>query len=459
MISFGKKIREILLGILAASSFVFAGTFNDAFGADQPSGLCKMSAAELSKGKKQLLKKFKKCQDTHSVNSVRILGFKVWEGESGVEEQKQCFFEYQQELLRLNDCAEQSLENGAIISLDEFTGYILNMGTPEMFVDIIDHYDSLKAYNQSTNVVDPYDLHDEEYLFQFDYTHAIEGMVASRELKEVSLLYVKYLKHKYSYCESGGFSRACKYDEIEKDKEAFLRRYPNSRYTEFVNNVIVDYKPELEKIRAGQIQEKDAIKAQRIAQELAEGKFHMGFTLFGIYDKLISFHNNFNKEFDATTMLTFGLKWQYRRFFTQFHYGMSFGNSYDGAFAERNAVFSVGASVGNLKYWSMDFLLGLNSIGTSGIYSMSNSTDFEPFVGIQLSAMIPVSKNWDIVLMGNFNFAEFYFTEQRNLDHHDEEPFNGQLQFGLGVGIRFWKPKTSDMYDKKYLDLINEQAK
>ena len=65
---------------------------------ESPKGECRMSNDELSNGKRKLLQKYNECVNAYSVNSVHVLWFKVWEGESGVDERATCFRELSQTL-------------------------------------------------------------------------------------------------------------------------------------------------------------------------------------------------------------------------------------------------------------------------------------------------------------------------------------------------------------------------
>lgn len=427
---------------------------------ESPKGECRMSNDELSNGKRKLLQKYNECVNAYSVNSVHVLWFKVWEGESGVDERATCFRELSQEIIRMSDCAEQSLDNGALMSLDEFTGYMLNLGFTEYFFGIILNYDSLKSYEAETKIVDEFDMEDEKYLFKDrDYSELIQDMPVDRESKDVALLYLNYLRYKYGDygCEQVAFHYECSFDKVENDKKAFLNRYPDSKYSDFVNKVVVDYESERSRIQAGKQHEKDLQEAQSIANDLKERRLWMALNLFG----MVGFPqtdgpSSFDNEYDVSTMVTLGLKWQYRRFFLQYQYYMAPGTTFDDSFAENGFFVMLGGSIGTLKSWSIDLFLGVNSVNTHGKYPYLEDSDFEPLVGLQYSKAIQLTDCISLVLSAQAAWTGFYYQELTADDRPSAQEAATQLHLNFGVGVRFWTPKPRSMYNEKYLDLIEE---
>ena len=490
-------MNKILLSILVSCATSFAQFYytpsaqesDNPLNADKASSVeqesCTADLAELSLQKRTLAKKFGECADKKGEYSVSILFFKVAEGESGIEEEAQCFREYMDILKPLATCVKTNHSNLSLFSIDERNSYLYywasKMNEPMAFNELIAymlHYKQIQEQKKDKQVLDQFNTFDEELSLRNVSLEYMEKKIAeangSREDKDMLRLYFKYLKAKYDWRFRCEIKPAFKCDTtwLGEEKNAFLKKYPESDYREFVETQMPGFvdKTAEEKDRAKEENNlvKQKLREQEIAQKIAERDVWVALTGIAMFGIPVTSTTGFDENFDVSTMLGVALRASYRRVFFQYQYNFALGdNNGGGSIAEKSYSLLGGVAIGPKKWLTVDLLFGLSWID---FYpkdeDMARSRlDHESWVfGVQGNYYFPISDSWDITAFAQakmnyaINFCRNSYLEiEQSGSTHCRDPYSSgstgatnwedmQWTFSLGVGIRFWKPKPASWY-------------
>lgn len=451
---------------------------------------CSDNLAQLSLQKRNLAKKFGECTEKYSHYSISILFFTVAEGESGQIEEQRCFREYMDTLKTLVTCLKTNHPNTSFYSTDEKNSYLFYWAAKEddlkalafnELLSYITHYKEVQESEADFNVLDQFNTYDEELALRHVSAEYIERKLAelngSREDKDVLRLFFKYLKAKYDYHYRCSIKPAIRCDTswLGEDKNAFLKKYPESEYRGFVETQMPGFADRTaeEKRQAKEENKliKQQIREQEIAKKIAERDVWValtGIAMFGIPSTSTS---GFDDNFDVSNAFGIALRASYRRAFFQYQYNFSIGdNNKGGSISEKSYSLMAGAAIGPKKKFTVDILFGIMYVD---VYPKSNDMpaailDDESWTfAVQGNYYFPISDSWDITAFAQarMNFVENYCRDSywnydprgygyycndpnRNDDKAETERFWDGIQWTLsiGVGIRFWKPKPASWY-------------
>lgn len=490
-------MNKILLSILVSCATSFAQFYytpsaqesDNPLNADKASSVeqesCTADLAELSLQKRTLAKKFGECADKKGEYSVSILFFKVAEGESGIEEEAQCFREYMDILKPLATCVKTNHSNLSLFSIDERNSYLYywasKMNEPMAFNELMEyilHYKQINEKEAGLQILDQFNTFDEELSLRNVSLEFMEKKIAeangSREDKDMLRLYFKYLKAKYDWRFRCEIKPAFKCDTswLGDEKNAFLKKYPESDYREFVETQMPGFpeKSDEEKKQAKAENEaiKQKVREKDIAEQIAERDVWVALTGIAMFGIPVTSTTGFDENFDVSTMLGVALRASYRRVFFQYQYNFALGdNNGGGSIAEKSYSLLGGVAIGPKKWLTVDLLFGLSWID---FYpkdeDMARSRlDHESWVfGVQGNYYFPISDSWDITAFAQakmnyaINFCRNSYLEiEQSGSTHCRDPYSSgstgatnwedmQWTFSLGVGIRFWKPKPASWY-------------
>lgn len=445
----------------------------------QPAKACSDDLAELSLQKRNLAKKFGQCTKKHSHYSISILF-----GESGQSEEAECFKEYADMLNSLSTCVKSKHNNLRLFSSDEQDSYLFYWGAKaddsRAFNELIKrflYYKQIQEKEAGLEVLDPFNTFDEELALRDVSLEYMEQRIAekngSREDKDMLRLYFKYIKAKYNYRFRCFVKSAFKCDTswLGDEKNAFLKKYPQSDYREFIETQMMGF-PELTAEEKKQAKENNKLVKQRIHEEEIEKKIAerdvwvalTGIAMFGIP---LTATESFNENFNVSSMFGVALRASYRRAFFQYQYNFSLGgNNKGGSVSEKSYSLLAGAAIGPKKKFTIDLLLGLTYIDT---YPKEEDMPHEYLdysswqFALQGNYYFPISDSWDITAFAqakmNFieNFCRNRYVEKNYYGEDCRDPFRPdattdtgwegvQWTFSAGVGIRFWKPKPDSWY-------------
>lgn len=447
---------------------------------------CSDDVVDLSIQKRNLAKKFEECSDKRTDYSVSILFFKVAEGEYGESEEAQCFKEYMDKLKPLATCIKTKHSNTTLFSTDEKNSYLFYWGVKEKdskaFNEVLRYmhdFKTIDAYEEGKTVLDPFNTLDEEYSLKKvsleDFEKTIAEFNGSREDKDVLRLYFKYVKSKYNWVFRCNIKPAfiCDTSWLGEEKEAFLKKYPESEYREFIETQMPLFaeKTDEEMVLAKAEEEKiDRKLNDRHVQELiAERNVWIalsGMALFGIP---VTSTTGFDDNFDVSSMFGIALKANYRFFAFQYQYNFAFGdNNKGGSIAEKSYSLMGGLVLGPQKTFTVDLLFGVSYIDTypKDEHMPRANLDYSSWaLAIQANYYFPIADSWDVVahFLAKMNYMENYCRDNFVFAEDDyvscRDPYSSgstgamiwedmQWTFSLGVGIRFWKPKPLSLYHK-----------
>jgi hypothetical protein len=484
-----KIIFLILVAISASMADFYYGfsateTDNEQNSA-QPEAACSSDMAELSLQKRNLAKKFEECSDKRTDFSVSILFFTVAKGEYGESEEAKCFKEYSEMLSPLASCIKENHRNVRLFSADERDSYLFYWGSitddSKAFNELIKymlHFKQIQEKEAGLEVLDKFNTSDEEYALRNVSLEKMEKKIAeangSREDKDMLRLYFKYIKSKYNWKFRCSIKPAfmCDTSWLGDEKNAFLKKYPESDYREFVETQMPGFpeKSDEEKKQAKAENEaiKQKVREKDIAEQIAERDVWVALTGIAMFGIPVTSTTGFDDNFDVSTMLGVALRASYRRVFFQYQYNFALGdNNGGGSIAEKSYSLLGGVAIGPKKWLTVDLLFGLSWID---FYpkdeDMARSRlDHESWVfGVQGNYYFPISDSWDITAFAQakmnyaINFCRNSYLEiERSGSTHCRDPYSSgstgatnwedmQWTFSLGVGIRFWKPKPASWY-------------
>ena len=489
-------MNKILLSILVSCVTSFAQFYytpsaqesDNPLNADKASSAeqesCTADLAELSLQKRTLAKKFGECADKKGEYSVSILFFTVAKGESGIEEEAQCFREYMDILKPLATCVKTNHSNLSLFSIDERNSYLYywasRMNEPMAFNELTEymlHYKQINEKESGLQILDQFNTFDEELSLRNVSLEFMEKKIAeangSREDKDMLRLYFKYLKAKYDWRFRCEIKPAFKCDTtwLGDEKNAFLKKYPESDYREFVETQMPGFvdKTAEEKDRAKEENNlvKQKLREQEIAQKIAERDVWVAMTGIAMFGIPVIGTSGFDDNYDVSKMFGIALRASYRRAFFQYQYNFAPGdNNKGGSISQKSYSLMGGVAIGPKKWFTIDLLFGLSYIDSYPKNEGISRADLDYSswaLAVQGNYYFPISDSWDVVAFAQarMNYIDNHcrneYLEPDNYGTRCRDPYNDgstgasswegmQWTFSLGVGVRFWKPKPESWY-------------
>ena len=231
-------VNKVILWVLVALSFSFAEFY---FAYDAPEGSdtvsievfnCDSDSVSFAMRKRELAKQFKTCAGKRSNYKVSVLFFTVAEGESGAEEEAECFKTYSDSLFLFARCGEAALSGKPLFSLDERLAYQYYFGIFRNVLQYIREYEKVNMAWEGKESLDKYNMDDEKNALAAMSVENMENAVAeaegSREDKDMLLLFYKYLRAKYDWPYRCSIKPAftCDTSWLGEQKAEFFKKYP-----------------------------------------------------------------------------------------------------------------------------------------------------------------------------------------------------------------------------------------
>lgn len=446
---------------------------------------CSGDLAELSIQKRALAKKFGECAEKISHYTVSLLFFTLKEGESGQMEEAKCFAEYVEMFKPFATCFKTRYQNTLPFSIDERNSYLYywaaNSDDSRAFNELLAymlHYKQIQEKEAGLEILDRFNTFDEELALRNVSLEDMEKKIAeangSREDKDILRLYFKYIKAKYNYrfrCNMKS-SFVCDTSWLGDEKNAFLKKYPESDYRDFVETQMPGFIPktveEKKQAKEENLQVKLKIREQEIARKIAERDVWVALTGIAMFGIPVTSTSGFDHNFNVSTMFGGALRASYRRAFFQYQYNFSLGgNNEGGSTSEKSYSLMLGGAIGPKKIFTIDLFAGLSYIDTypNDSEMPHPNLDYSSWtLGAQGNYYIPMTESCDMVAFAQvrMNYVENYcresFVEKEN-GHPSRcrDPYSSgstgasswedlQWTFSLGVAVRFWKPKPASWY-------------
>lgn len=450
----------------------------------QPEAACSSDMAELSLQKRNLAKKFEECSDKRTDFSVSILFFTVAKGEYGESEEAKCFKEYSEMLSPLASCIKENHRNVRLFSADERDSYLFYWGSitddSKAFNELIKymlHFKQIQEKEAGLEVLDKFNTSDEEYALRNVSLEKMEKRIAeangSREDKDMLRLYFKYIKSKYNWKFRCSIKPAfmCDTSWLGDEKNAFLKKYPESDYREFVETQMPGFvdKTAEEKDRAKEENNlvKQKLREQEIAQKIAERDVWVALTGIAMFGIPVIGTSGFDDNYDVSKMFGIALRASYRRAFFQYQYNFAPGdNNKGGSLSQKSYSLMGGVAIGPKKWFTIDLLFGLSYIDSYPKNEGISRADLDYSswaLAVQGNYYFPISDSWDVVAFAQarMNYIDNHcrneYLEPDDYGTRCRDPYNDgstgasswegmQWTFSLGVGVRFWKPKPASWY-------------
>ena len=451
---------------------IFSASF-----ADVSTQTCSGDIVDYAIQKQALAKAFKDCDDKLTSYSVSILFFKVKEGEYGNNERTQCLNEYVNNLSTVVDCFEKNNPEMSFFSIEEKMAYNYRMQNFNLILDYIRNYKQAQEQIQDKKILDAYNRLDEEVALKAQTVEDLEKQLAeaegSREDKDILELYFKFLKAKYDWPYRCSVKPAFRCDTtwLGDEKGAFLKKYPESAYKEFVETQMPGFADLTDEEKAQAKAENNAIKEKKredeIAQKIAERDVWValaGIAMFGIP---VIGTSGFDDNYDVSKMFGIALRASYRRAFFQYQYNFAPGdNNKGGSLSQKSYSLMGGVAIGPKKWFTIDLLFGLSYIDSYPKNEGISRADLDYSswtLAVQGNYYFPISDSWDVVAFAQarMNYIENHcrneYLEPDDYGTRCRDPYNDgstgasswegvQWTFSLGVGVRFWKPKPASWY-------------
>ncbi len=471
-------VNKVILWVLVALSFSFAEFY---FAYDAPEGSdtvsievfnCDSDSVSFAMRKRELAKQFKTCAGKRSNYKVSVLFFTVAEGESGAEEEAECFKTYSDSLFLFARCGEAALSGKPLFSLDERLAYQYYFGIFRNVLQYIREYEKVNMAWEGKESLDKYNMDDEKNALAAMSVENMENAVAeaegSREDKDMLLLFYKYLRAKYDWPYRCSIKPAfmCDTSWLGEQKAEFLKKYPESQYRGFIETQmpgfadLTEEEKKLAKEDDEKIEQKNRERA--IEQEKAERNVWVALSGMAMFGLPSTYTSHFDDNFDVSNMLSFAFKASWRSIVFQYQYFMSFGdNNKGGSVSEKGYALMGGLMLGPKKIFTVDVLFGLGYIDTYPLEEdmrEANLDDESWMFAVQGTYYIPISDSWDVTahLQARMNFVENYCRDtywetgsygnkecwDPYADANNERYWDDlQWTFSAGIGIRFWKPR------------------
>lgn len=445
---------------------------------------CTDDLTELSMQKRKLVKKFEECANKQGDYKVSILFFTVAEGETGQSEAKACLEEYMGMLKPLATCIKTKHPNVSLFSIDERNSYMYYLlakmnesDAANELLSYVSHYKQIQEQLADLQILDQFDKSDEEIVLKFvsleNMEKSISEMNGSREDKDVLRLYFKYLKSKYNYRFRCQLKPAfiCDTSWLGDEKGAFLKKYPESAYKEFVETQMPGFADLTDEEKAQAKAENNAIKEKKredeIAQKIAERDVWVALTGIAMFGIPVIGTSGFDDNYDVSKMFGIALRASYRRAFFQYQYNFAPGdNNKGGSISQKSYSLMGGVAIGPKKWFTIDLLFGLSYIDSYPKNEGISRADLDYSswaLAVQGNYYFPISDSWDVVAFAQarMNYIENHcrneYLEPDNYGTRCRDPYNDgstgasswegmQWTFSLGVGVRFWKPKPASLY-------------
>lgn len=446
---------------------------------------CSGDLAELALQKRTLAKKFAKCADMRSHNSISVLFFKVADWETGINEQQECFKEYSEAMQSASTCLDSTHPEVSFFSIDERNSYLYawtkltkHPMALNQLLYYMQNYRQVQEHENEQQVLDKFNTFDEELSLRSisleEMEFVLSEMNGSREDKDMLLLYFKYLKGNsdYSFRCFVKSSFVCDTTWLGESKNEFLKKYPESSYRDFVETQMMEFtnltKDEKMQKKAEKQLVKQKMREQEIARKIAERDVWVALTGIAMFGIPVTSHKGFNENFDVSNMFGIAIKASWRRAFFQYQYNFAPGeNNKGGSIAEKAYSLMAGGIIGPKKWFTLDLLFGLSYIDAYPKEpSLSSYRDYSSWAfAVQGNYYFPIADSWDIVahVQARMNFVvnecRAAFLDKREeyrgfcRDPYNETGSTGaaswedtQWTFSVGIGVRFWKPKPSSWY-------------
>ena len=430
---------------------------------------CAGDSVDLAIRKRELVKQFNTCVNERTEYSISIMMFKVKEGEYGADKQAECFKAYADSLNALATCAETILPGRPFFSLEERLAYRYYFGIYGGLVQYFKNYKQIQEDWNGKQSVDPYDISDEKAAVTAVPFEKIEAGIAewegSREDKDMLTLYYKYLRSTYDWPYKCSIKPAfiCDTSWLGEEKTAFLNKYPESEYREFVETQMPGFaEPTAEEKANREAGDKlvDKRQSERALEEVKAARdvwvALSGIAMFGIP---VTSTTGFDDNYDASTMMSLAFKASWRSVVLQYQYHLAFGdNNKGGSVAEKGYSIMGGVMLGPKKTFTVDLLFGLTYLDTyAKEEGISANINYESYAfAVQGTYYFPISDSWDVTahVQARMNYIE-NFCRANYWDEEDgrcTDPGRGgepqdhswedlQWTFSAGIGIRFWKPR------------------
>ena len=451
---------------------IFSASF-----ADVSTQTCSGDVVDYAIQKQALAKAFKDCDDKLTSYSVSILFFKVKEGEYGNNERTQCLNEYVNNLSTVVDCFEKNNPEMSFFSIEEKMAYNYRMQNFNLILDYIRNYKQAQEQIQDKKILDAYNRLDEEVALKAQTVEDLEKQLAeaegSREDKDILELYFKFLKAKYDWPYRCSVKPAFRCDAtwLGDEKGAFLKKYPESAYKEFVETQMPGFADLTDEEKAQAKAENNAIKEKKredeIAQKIAERDVWVALTGIAMFGIPVIGTSGFDDNYDVSKMFGIALRASYRRAFFQYQYNFAPGdNNKGGSISQKSYSLMGGVAIGPKKWFTIDLLFGLSYIDSYPKNEGISRADLDYSswaLAVQGNYYFPISDSWDVVAFAQarMNYIENHcrneYLEPDNYGTRCRDPYNDgstgassregmQWTFSLGVGVRFWKPKPASWY-------------
>ncbi len=485
-----KKVLIPVLLFLSASFAQFYYTPSAQEGGDISSSTqtdnCSGDLAELALQKRTLAKKFAECADKRSHHTISVLFFRVAEWESGGDEEQECFKEYSEAMLSASRCLESTHPEVSFFSIDEKNSYLFAWTKltkhPKALNQLLHymlHYKQIQEQEKDKQVLDQFNTFDEELSLRSisleEMEETIAEMNASREDKDVLLLYFKYLKgnsdYRFRCFVKSSSSFICDTTWLGEEKNAFLKKYLKSDFREFVETQIVGFtsltkEEKLQKKAENQLV-KQKKREQEIAQKIAERDVWVALTGIAMFGIPVIGTSGFDDNYDVSKMFGIALRASYRRAFFQYQYNFAPGdNNKGGSISQKSYSLLGGVAIGPKKWFTIDLLFGLSYIDSYPKNEGISRADLDYSswtLAVQGNYYFPISDSWDVVAFAQarMNYIENHcrneYLEPDDYGTRCRDPYNDgstgasswegmQWTFSLGVGVRFWKPKPESWY-------------
>ena len=444
-------------------------TFADV--APAPTGTCSKDIADYIVRKRDLVKQFKECNKKLEIYSISVFNITVKEGETGREEYEKCLDDYGDSVKVFAECFNKEFPEQTPFSIEEGLAFNYFWRDYNAVLSYIANYSQVQEIMKEMPVLDAYNNANVEapfhYISQEDMEQFLAEAQASRENKDMLLLYFKYLKAKYDWqyrCQiKPAFS--CDTSWLGEFKADFLKKYPETSYREFVETQMPGFAEQTEEekklAKADNEKVEQKLRERAIAEQKAARDVWVALSGMAMFGIPVTMTEGFDDNFDVSNMLTFGFKASWRSVVFQYQYFLSLGdNNKGGSVSEKGYTLMGGLMLGPKKIFTLDVLFGLSYIDTYPKDKDMRAADLDDeswTLAFQGTYYFPISSSWDITahLQARMNYVENYCRDSywnsedgymscsdplRPADN--DQYWDGmQWTFSAGIGVRFWKPR------------------
>lgn len=456
--------------LAATLTMIFSASF-----ADVPTQTCSGDVVDYAIQKREMAKTFRECDGRQTSYSVSILFFKVKEGEYGNDERLQCLGDYVNKLSTIVDCFEKNYPDMSFFSIEEKIAYNYSMQNFNLILDYIRNYKQAQEQIQNKKILDAYNRLDEEVTLSAEKIENLKKELAeaegSREDKDILELYFKFLKAKYDWTYRCSVKKSFQCDTtwLGESKEAFLQKYPESPYREFVETQMPGFAEMTDEENALMFKEEQTVNQRlhnrNVEQKIAERDVWLALSGMALLGIPVTSTKGFDDDFGTSVAINLAFKASWRRAVFQYQYFLAPGeNNKGGSVAEKGYALMGGVMIGPKKTFTVDLLFGVSYIDAyPKDKDMKNALlDYSSWTfAVQGSYYFPIADSWDLFAhvqarmnyMQNYCKDSFWQSEEgrctdpnRGGEPHEHDWEDMQWTFSIGIGGRFWKPKPVSMY-------------